>query len=653
MGIKSLTTLALLGGAFLTSWAGVHDKELADIKAGTRAEAKASWWGFDKQDSTAALQAAINSGVKRLIVDNTGNDWVVEPIKLVDNQEIVFEKEVVVVAKKGAFKALTAALFTAAGKKNITLRGQGGVILKMRKADYHDAASYTPGEWRHGISLLSCENIAIRDLTVLSSGGDGIYVGCQGGNPMNYCKDILVDGVVADDHNRQGISVISVENLTIRNSVFKNTRGAAPESGIDFEPNLQTERLVNCVVENCVFTGNNGGGVEFYLRTNFPLSISIKNCKITGNTRGISHGLVRGQQPVSENIEFVNCFVGFSSSANVYIQGANTSFRFKDCVIDNNDNPLQAITIMERGDHPSDGVVAFENVNVIDNAPGHVPLAVSSYLGKPKLTIKGSINFTHPGMVSSLLDCAKKLEPAYEGEFKVAPPVDTKKLVAPEASASTGMADAIIPVRYEGKFIQFAEQGRKLAFEAMGVKVGKNGGKISMCVKSPKGVEVMKFELEPDCSWRDLAGVWKRMEFTPEETGIYTVECVKNNGNAFRLRSSAPGNGYLVEDEFHAICPKGKLFFQVPIGAKDIKIEVAGDQGEPLDASLVDPKGMVVRGVSNVEAPKLLSWTRADSSKSEIWAVEFSHAVEDSFIRMGEPLVPVLSEKPEWLPLLP
>ena len=84
MGKRVLMVLMFAGCTGILT-AGEYDKELAEVKTGTRIEAKASWWGFNKEDSTHALQAAINSGVKKLIVDNTGSDWIVEPISLVND----------------------------------------------------------------------------------------------------------------------------------------------------------------------------------------------------------------------------------------------------------------------------------------------------------------------------------------------------------------------------------------------------------------------------------------------------------------------------------------------------------------------------------------------------------------------------------------
>lgn len=653
--IKSLSAMAFFGCACGVSFAGAFDKEIAEVKAGTRTVAKASWWGFDKEDSTKALQSAIDSGVKKLIVDNTGSDWVVEPIKLASDQEIVFEKDVVVIAKKNAFKKLNDCLLSATGKKNIVLRGEEGATLKMRKADYHDATNYKLGEWRHAIALHSVENVTIKNLTTLSSGGDGIYVGCrQGGNSMNFSRNILIDGVVCDDHNRQGISVISAENLTIKNSVFKNTRGTAPEAGIDFEPNNANERLVNCVVENCSFTGNAGSGIDIYLVGDVPLSISVRNSKIYGNNRGIKYSIAPKRSGISGSVEFAGCSIGDSAGRNIDIRCAGASFRFKNCTVDNTASKSTAITVTEKADHQAESLLEFDNFNVIDDAPGRLPLSITSFLRSPKVNVKGSINFTHPGMTSSLIDCSGKLAPAYEEEFTEAAPIDATKLAGSKAvaSAPAGVRESAIPIRQQVKFVLLAEQGRKLEFEVKGVKVGKNDKPVAMRVNSPKGVEAMKFDLPPTASWKEEEkGAWRKLELLPEESGFYTIECVENHGNAFMIRSATPG-GYLVENEFHMICPKGRLFFQVPEGVKNVKIEIFGDSNEPVSASLIDPKGVAVNSQADAETPKLLSFKRAGGLNAEIWAIEFKNAVEDCYFRMGEGLLPVVSDKAENLPTL-
>jgi len=96
----------------------VIQKALAQIPKVVRA----SWWGFDEKDSTKALQAAINSGADKVIIENMGKQWIVgDTIQLASNQEIFFEKGAIVLAKKGRFKPKMACLFEARQKENITL----------------------------------------------------------------------------------------------------------------------------------------------------------------------------------------------------------------------------------------------------------------------------------------------------------------------------------------------------------------------------------------------------------------------------------------------------------------------------------------------------------------------------------------------------
>lgn len=61
---------------------------IAEVQAGKRPAANAAWWGFDDEDATDALQAAIRSGAKKVIVPNLGKDWIVRPIQLVSDQEL-------------------------------------------------------------------------------------------------------------------------------------------------------------------------------------------------------------------------------------------------------------------------------------------------------------------------------------------------------------------------------------------------------------------------------------------------------------------------------------------------------------------------------------------------------------------------------------
>ena len=96
----------------------------------------------------------------------------------------------------------------------------------------------------------------VEDLRIEKTGGDGIYLGTAPDKIPN--RNVLIRGVDCNANNRQGISVISAENLLIDSCQLRNTAGTAPQAGIDFEPNDPTDVLLNCVVRNCTASGNAG-----------------------------------------------------------------------------------------------------------------------------------------------------------------------------------------------------------------------------------------------------------------------------------------------------------------------------------------------------------------------------------------------------------
>ena len=75
---------------------------VGEVASGKRTEANAAWWGFNETDVTSALQSAINSRVKKVVVPNMGKEWIVRPIFLANDQEIEFENGVVIKAKEGS-----------------------------------------------------------------------------------------------------------------------------------------------------------------------------------------------------------------------------------------------------------------------------------------------------------------------------------------------------------------------------------------------------------------------------------------------------------------------------------------------------------------------------------------------------------------------
>ncbi|MGI6081943.1 MAG: right-handed parallel beta-helix repeat-containing protein [Limnochordia bacterium] len=364
----------------VASVAGYRNPEMAAAAiAGQVDEANVLWWGFAPDDSTEYLQAAINSGVSRLIVPNVGQDWIIRPVFLRSNLEIIFEDGVVVTAKKGEFHGRNDSLFTGQDVENVVIRGYGAT-LRMHKQDYDDPAKYEKAEWRMGIAIRGSRNVQIYGLTIKDTGGDGIYLGR--GSRMIENENVVIKDIVTDNCYRQGISVISARNLLIENSVFKDTGGTPPGAGIDLEPNRPDEKLVNIIIRNNVFD-NNVLGMHMYLNyldaSSDEVYILWENNIVRGGNVGINLRWLERSDPRG-TIVFKGCVVEDSKQVGIRVGSVpsrNLNVRFEDCFLRNsaldvnysisgrNTAPV-ALIIHEDDSEHGRGQVKFKNVVISD-----------------------------------------------------------------------------------------------------------------------------------------------------------------------------------------------------------------------------------------------------------------------------------------------
>jgi hypothetical protein len=630
-----------------------NEKAIEEVKQGKRKVAYASWWGFDPEDATEALQAAIDSGAPKVVVENMGRPWIVSrTINLRSNQEIVFEKGVIVEAKKGAFLGKGDCLFLAALQRNITIIGYGAV-LRMRKLDYTQPP-YEKAEWMHALSIRSCENVRVFGLTLASSGGDGIYLGVAKRGVPN--SNIHIKDVVCVDNYRQGISVISAENVLMENVVMRDTSGTPPMAGIDFEPNDPTEVLSNIVMRNCVVQNNSGDGFAFYLHNlnsaSRPISIRLEGCRSIGNRRSVSISVGNSREKtVNGVIEFVDCKFEGSEGAGIYIAQKppfGCKVRFVKCEI--SDAALKQVTqspIMfasARGNFEPIGGVEFIDCVVRDKVE-RLPMAFFNPAGVELTDVIGTLTLIRDGRATKFELTRELINEWFPQQaFKVFPKFEVKgaKFVPlfPDAKFPQGVSSAA-RLRGVAEFLVWANAGEKVAFTLKVLPVGKvevRPAKVAITTPSGKVIGMKDAVAERDNDY----------EFVADETGAFRITC--NAGNATVTLSKCTHRFCLFAGEgtFHFLGTVGEFFFLVPKGVREFGVKVMGGDGtELVKVTVRDGVGRVVAERDNIALGQF-AITRENEESDEIFSVKFERpsigVLEDFFVQLqGTPplLAPV------------
>jgi Right handed beta helix region len=252
---------------------------------------------FDPVDCTANLQAAFNGPADSIRIPNVGQSWVTGPLTIGrSNVTLLLEPGVELLAKLGAFGANGACLVQVRSCQNIVIRGYGATLRMQAGA----GSEYQQFRNHHCLELLAVNNFLAEGLYITKAGTDGIFI--SGGlvpAEATFSNNVTIRDCDMDDNSRQGISVISAQDLLVERSVMRNTGVTSqdlPMAGIDFEPDLPTQRLVRCTVRDCLIFGNNGptysNGIltaTLNLRTSSePVSLTFERCHVT-STRNTGH----------------------------------------------------------------------------------------------------------------------------------------------------------------------------------------------------------------------------------------------------------------------------------------------------------------------------------------------------------------------------
>ena len=562
---KILLSLCALAGAFAAS-AEARPDLVAQVRAGTCAEARASWWGFDPADATAPLQAALTSGVARLVVDKMPSPWIVTPLKGASNLELILEPGAEIQAKPGEFRSKGACLLTFLCCTNVHIVGYGAA-LRMRHEDYMKPP-YEKSEWRHALSILSCRNVCIEGLTLADSGGDGIYLGCRGAVHRNV--DVVIRDVLCDRNHRQGISVISAENLLIENTVMRETFGTPPAAGIDFEPNHPSEVLKNCVMRNCLAVHNQGAGYTTWAgqlnSSSEPIDIRFENCTAFGDRSAFNFSTDnRRGRNVRATLSLSNC-----------------SF----------EKPIHARAVNIRENPSSATSVTSVNCRIVTtNAVGEeVVTPMNETWQKIHLPLSSGGTPPIPHLGTPDLARAQVFDDAPGTSVKLAP----------------------LRARNIATYVVYANAARTLHFKGHQTHVGRyEPGNKPIVVTDAKGKKLKKIPLP---EFKETA-----FTFDAPAPGFYRLS-VDVGRVAFCLtEADAPVAVDATEHQQGFIGSVGSFWLAVPPKTEQFALYASGEGGECAHVFLTDPQGICVWDRDNVS-----SWERAVVSNNPppgLWKV--------------------------------
>lgn len=625
----------LLIAATMLVDADVNQAAIDDVRNGKQTEARAAWWGFDPEDATACLQSAIDSGAKRVIVEDMGRPWIVKPLRAASDQELVFEKGAVLQAKKGEFQGGTDSLLSVVSKQNVTIRGYGATF-RMHRDDYAKAP-YKKAEWRNTLQIRSSTNVQVLGLTMAESGGDGIYLGVAKRGVTN--KNILIRDVVLEKHYRQGISVITAEDLLIENTIMRDTAGTSPMAGIDFEPNHFSERLVNCVMRNCIVENNQGVGYAFYLpnltAASAPISIRLENCIARGSNRqpvSFTNGEGGEQGPMTGTLDFVDCkFSGGNGFVATFNRKPATGarIRFVNCQMEPGTSKPETPIFQfasRAGNQRNVGGVEFENCQIID--PQRRPL-IGFYDGAKDLhltDVSGTLTSRYGDTEVAVEITQNYLDQVHPGnKFQRFPKYETaQKSFVPVTQRKPDSLMQLSPftLRRSGTYVLHAHRGTEVELNLLHQRVGNYSGEsLAVDAITPSGEKLHVGEV-PFESTRSLS-------FVAPETGIYRIS-IQAGPNKFALESAnCPTVISSDTNRVAFVYSVGELYFYVPAGTKQFGIKAYGEGNEAVGVAVVNPQGETVWQNSKVSQLEQFVGT-AESQQGEIWMLRITRPTTGS-----------------------
>ncbi|GAA5631056.1 hypothetical protein Acal02_01675 [Acinetobacter calcoaceticus] len=278
----------------------------------------------ENTDITSYVNSLIEKNKTVTIPDGNYLVSATKSIQLKDNSTLKLSPNTVlnvIPTSSGSYR-----VFKIKNVKNVNI--SGGALI----GDKYTHLGKT-GEWGMGIEIRDSQNVSISNMSIDKMWGDAIYIGSDGKNSNNNIK---LNNVRMNDNRRQGISIISVDNLKGNNIYVSNTVGSDPASGVDIEPNNKNNVLKNISFQNLYTTNNAGTGfivsLKSYSNSDNPISISLTNHVDKGSKFGFvvrgnpnkNNGTIRIKDTNYQGNKHSNyCFNEWNNKVNVYLSNIN------------------------------------------------------------------------------------------------------------------------------------------------------------------------------------------------------------------------------------------------------------------------------------------------------------------------------------------
>lgn len=231
------------------------------------------------------------------------------PIRVPDNCVLTIEDGTTITADVEKFTEPNDRLFDLFGSSNVTVRGEGLVRIVMPKDEFlaHDPAT----EQGHVFGIRGGSWIVISNLTIIGGEGDAVYVGVLVKDNQRIPSSMVVlTNLVISGYYRNGISITSVNGLTVNDVLIHDTTGTAvtsPKAAIDIEPASPKDTLLGILIDNVTSDNNPADvGINLHRFDGQQVEIKFRDCAFR-NAFGNSIGFQVPAEPLTGLITFENC----------------------------------------------------------------------------------------------------------------------------------------------------------------------------------------------------------------------------------------------------------------------------------------------------------------------------------------------------------